>query len=237
MITKKHKRKINHVLIFTSDAVDAKVRQLNIKPWLVILVTVMLSVFIGIAIGYIIYVDQIWNAINQKNIKLQALTDETQVQNAELASEIEGLNNKIRILSETVNQKVVEEQELTAQLDKQTLPTEFPLTGSASIEEVAEGEPISIFTASVGSMVVATASGVVETIEQDEEYGYKMTINHGNGYITIYRNKGEAVLKAGDSVVQGTTLFLIGEDNLKLGYQMKKDDVYINPMSMLEISG
>lgn len=237
MITKKHKRKINHVLIFTSDAVDAKVRQLNIKPWLVILVTIILSVFIGIAIGYIIYVDQIWNAINQKNIKLQALTDETQVQNAELASEIEGLNNKIRILSETVNQKVVEEQELTAQLDKQTLPTEFPLTGSASIEEVAEGEPISIFTASVGSMVVATASGVVETIEQDEEYGYKMTINHGNGYITIYRNKGEAVLKAGDSVVQGTTLFLIGEDNLKLGYQMKKDDVYINPMSMLEISG
>lgn len=237
MITKKHKRKINHVLIFTSDAVDAKVKQLNIKPWLVILVTVMLSVFIGIAIGYIIYVNQIWNVTNQKNIKLQAIADEKQSQNEELASEIEGLNNKIRILSETVNQKVVEEQELTAQLDKQTLPTEFPLTGSASIEEIAEGEPISIFTASAGSMVVATASGVVETIEPDEEYGYKMTINHGNGYITIYRNKGEAVLKAGDSVVQGTTLFLIGEDNLKLGYQMKKDDVYINPMSMLEISG
>ena len=62
-------------------------------------------------------------------------------------------------------------------------------------------------------------------------------IDHGNGYVTIYRNDSKPVVKAGDSVVQGTTLFLIGEDNTKLGYQMQLDGTYINPTSMLSISG
>ena len=62
-------------------------------------------------------------------------------------------------------------------------------------------------------------------------------MDHGNGYVTIYRNQGDAMVKQGDSVVQGTTLFMIGEDNTKLGYQMLKDGTYINPMDMLAISG
>ena len=53
----------------------------------------------------------------------------------------------------------------------------------------------------------------------------------------IYRNKGDATVAAGDSVVQGTTLFVIGEDNADLGYQMQKDGSYINPIDMLAISG
>ena len=44
-------------------------------------------------------------------------------------------------------------------------------------------------------------------------------------------------MNVGDSVVQGTTLFVIGEDNADLGYQMQKDGSYINPMNMLAISG
>ena len=44
-------------------------------------------------------------------------------------------------------------------------------------------------------------------------------------------------MTTGDTVVQGTTLFVIGEDNADLGYQMQKDGSYINPMDMLEISG
>lgn len=37
--------------------------------------------------------------------------------------------------------------------------------------------------------------------------------------------------------VDYTTLFVIGEDNADLGYQMQKDGSYINPMDMLAISG
>ena len=107
----------------------------------------------------------------------------------------------------------------------------------ASMEEVTEGEPMCIFHASVGTTVVAVASGTVMAVNDDETYGHSVWVDHGNGYITIYRNKGDATVAVGDSVVQGTTLFVIGEDNADLGYQMQKDGSYINPMDMLAISG
>ena len=57
------------------------------------------------------------------------------------------------------------------------------------------------------------------------------------GYTTIYRNQGSVKVKQGEAVTQGTTLFLITDDSSKLGYQMMKDGVYVNPMDMLDISG
>ena len=87
-----------------------------------------------------------------------------------------------------------------------------------------------IFTAAEGSMVVATAGGTVIAVNDEGEYGHNIWIDHGNGYITIYRNQGDVKVKQGETVTQRTTLFLIGADNTKLGYQMMKDGAYINPM-------
>ena len=55
--------------------------------------------------------------------------------------------------------------------------------------------------------------------------------------MTVYRNSGEIKVKQGEIVTAGTTLFLIDDNSGKLGYQMLKDGVYINPMDMLAISG
>lgn len=244
MQRKKHKRKMNHVVIVTSDAADASVKQFRIRPWVLQVIIFVLCVIIGVLIGVLIYEGQIWEAINRSNTEKQEtilqLEEEKSVLNdekKELENQIAELKDKIQILSETVNEKVQNENELTAQLEKQSLPTEFPLNGSASMEEVTEGDPVCVFTASVGITVVATAKGTVTAVNDDGEYGHNVWIDHGNGYITIYRNQGEAMVKQGDSVAQGTTLFLIGEENNKLGYQMLKDGTYINPMDMLAISG
>lgn len=238
MQRKKHKRKTNHVLIVTSDAVDANVKQYRVRPWIWETIIIVLCVIIGAMIGYLAYEEKIWEAAVEKN-NAQAEAMEALVQEKEgLEAEVQSLNGKIQILSETVNQKVESERELTEQLEKQSTPTEFPLTGSASMEEgTAEDAPICIFTASQGTTVVATASGKVIAVNDDVEYGHNVWVDHGNGYITIYRNQGEPSVNQGDSVVQGTTLFLIGESNTKLGYQMMKDESYINPMDMLVISG
>lgn len=244
MQRKKHKRKMNYVVIVTSDAADASVKQFRIRPWVLQVIIFVLCVIIGVLIGVLIYEGQIWEAINRSNTEKQEtilqLEEEKSVLNdekKELENQIAELKDKIQILSETVNEKVQNENELTAQLEKQSLPTEFPLNGSASMEEVTEGDPVCVFTASVGITVVATAKGTVTAVNDDGEYGHNVWIDHGNGYITIYRNQGEAMVKQGDSVAQGTTLFLIGEENNKLGYQMLKDGTYINPMDMLAISG
>jgi len=244
MHCKKHKRKTNHVVIVTSDAVDANVKQFRIKSWLLRIIIGVLCVIIGALIGCLIYEEQLWEAANQRSNELRnamnVLEDEKLVLQEEkeaLMLEIENLNDQIVILSDTVNQKVQNETELKAALEGQYLPTEFPLTGSASMQEVTEGNPMCVFTASSGIMVVSTAAGTITAVNDDSEYGHNVWVDHGNGYITIYRNKGEAIVKPGDAIVQGTTLFLIGEENTMLGYQMMKDGVYISPMEMLAISG
>ena len=55
--------------------------------------------------------------------------------------------------------------------------------------------------------------------------------------MTVYRSQGEAKVKQGEVVTQGTTLFLVGENNSKLGYQMIKDGVFIDPLEVLVING
>lgn len=237
MQTRKHKRKTNHVVIVTSDAVDANVKQFRIRPWILQVIILILCIIIGALIGYFFYEEKLWTVARQHNSEQQEIVKRLEDEKLALQSQIEGLNDQVQILSETVNQKVQSESELTALLEGQSLPTEFPLTGSASMQEATEGEPMCVFTASEGTMVVATASGTVIAVNDDVDYGHNVWIDHGNGYVTIYRNKGDATVKTGDTVAQGMTLFVIGENNASLGYQMRKDDAYINPMEMLAISG
>ncbi|MDR2043037.1 MAG: peptidoglycan DD-metalloendopeptidase family protein [Clostridium sp.] len=244
MERKKHKRKKNHVILVTSDAADANIRQFRVRPWLLRLAIFLLCVLVGGVAGYLYYGNKLWQIVNRRQETITrlegekaaletALEDQRKTHEAEVAT----LTDKINVLSETVKEKTQTENELSARLEKQSLPTEFPLTGSATMEEVREGDPICIFTAAQGTTVVATASGTVTAVNDDAEYGHNVWVDHGNGYVTIYRNGGEASVKAGDSVVQGTTLFLHGEENTKLGYQMMKDGAYIDPTDMLAISG
>lgn len=237
MAKKKHKRKVSRIVIFTSDAVDAKVKQWKIHPWVCNLTVLVLCVLIGGVIGYFLYEEDIWSGIqtaaNAKEEEILLLQEENEL----LTTEIESLTEKMAVLSETVNQKAQDAETLQSQLEEQSMPTGFPLTGSAAMEEIREGEPICIFTGTENITVVATASGTVLSVEDDETYGHKITVDHGNGYVTIYRNKGDAKVKAGDSVARGTTLYIVGKDNTQLGYQMMKDGAYINPMDVLAISG
>ena len=244
MQRKKHKRKMNHVVIVTSDTVEANEKQFRIRPWILQTIVLVLCVVVGVLIGYFNYEKQIWAAMNRENNALQEtvnkLEDEKELlttQKQEAEAEILELNEEIQILSETVNQKIQAESDLIAKLESQSLPTEFPLTGSATMEEAAEGDYMCIFSTSIGTTVVSTANGTVTAINDDVDYGHSIWVDHGNGYITIYKNQGDVTVQEGDSVVKGTTLFIIGEEDLKLGYQMKKDGEYINPMDMLAING
>lgn len=247
----RHKRKNSQVLIITSDAVDASVKQYKIRPYLLRGVTFVLCVLIGALIGYFVFEKDIWTerleqeasqkeavkAIEQEKAELEGRITELNDEIAGLNNDIADLNEQIMILSMTVSQKTQSENELRREIEKQSLPTEFPLTGRTNMEEVTEGDPICIFTAAAGAMVVATAKGTVIVVNDDPEYGHNVWVDHGNGYVTVYKNKGEVRVKQGETVSPGTTIFLVEADNNKLGYQMMKDGLYINPMEMLAISG
>lgn len=238
MQRKRHKRKLNHIVIVTSNAADAGMHQFLLRPGFLWAVILVLCIIIGGLIGYFSYEAKIWQAVSVRNEEQIQKIAELDEEKRALETEVETLKQHVQILSDTVNEKVQSEAELTAQIENQSTPTEFPLTGSASMEEAVDGEnPICIFQASEGTTVIATASGTVTSVEDDEEFGHCIVIDHGNGYVTVYRNQGDANVKQGDSVVQGTTLYIITKDNGKIGYQMMQDGAYINPVDMLAING
>lgn len=240
----RHKRRNNHVVIVTSDAADARMKQFRIRPWIVQTLVIIVCVLVGALIGYFLYENNVrGDEVRQTEKQSEAITTleqekaDLEAQVASLNEEIGELNEKIKILSETVSQKVQSEGELSGQLEQQYLPTRLPLSERATMDGVTGEDLTLVFTASSGAMVVATASGTVVGVNDDTEYGHNVWIDHGNGYVTVYRNQGEVKVKQGETVTQGATLFLITEDSSKLGYQVRKDDAYVDPMDMLDISG
>lgn len=241
---KKHKRKNSHVVIVTSDAADIRMKQFRVRPWLLQTVIIFVCILVGAVIGYFVYEKDIWEFEQLKTEKRDEAIDELEQEKAgleeqiaSLNEEIDALNENVAILSETVAQKVQSESELSEQLSQQYLPTKVPLKGARTMEEGTEGDPVCIFTAESGSMVVAAASGTVVVVNEDPEYGHNIWIDHGNGYTTVYKSQGEVKVKQGETVMQGNTLIMITEAGGKMGYQMMKDGVYVDPMEMLAISG
>jgi len=158
----------------------------------------------------------------------------------EVSRENEELQEKVLILSDTVNTKVQKEQEREAEIAQTYIPTGFPLKGTASYKEnetELEGNPIAVFHASPGTSVVATANGTVSAIAGDEGVGYIMMIDHGNGYYSVYRNGACPKVKEGDDVTNMTELFNIEEGKETLGYQIIENEKYIDPLSLMETYG
>ena len=127
--------------------------------------------------------------------------------------------------------------ELSSQIEKQSIPSEFPLTGSASIEEIIDGDPMCLFTAAEGVMVVDTAIGTVVAVTDDEQYGKCIEVDHGNGYVSVYRNAAATRVSEKDEIPRGTALFQMDETSGRLGYEILYEDQFIDPLSMLEIAG
>ena len=177
---------------------------------------------------------------NQSANELRRQIEELEQENEDLKTQNEELSEKVSILSDTVNSKVKEEEEREAEIAKAFTPTGFPLKGTATYKEeetTLDGQPIAIFEASQGTAVIATAQGTVSSIAGNEEAGYIIMIDHGNGYYSIYRNGSKPEVKEGDEVTGSTQLYTIEAGHEELGYQIIESDAYIDPLSLMEIYG
>jgi len=233
----KNKRKVSHILIYTTDAVDADTKQVRIHPWVLAGVTLIVCCVLGAVIGYAVYEGELWGRIREHDASQNAALTAAQDEKDALQEKIDEQDAKIEMLTITIQDQTQQIAELQAQIAGQSVPTDYPLTGSASMTVITEGDPMVEFTATEGSTVVAAGKGVVTAVEEDEVYGNRVVIDHGNGYVSIYRNKGQSQVKAGDEVASGTTLFMVTEDNRQLGYQIKENDVYIDPTTIIAIKG
>ena len=235
MKKRKKKTKINYFLLLVSDSPTKKVKKFKYTKARINFVKTVAALFFIALLGYIAYNSYQNTVIMSREDAFKAKIKELEDANAVLMQEKEELTEKVTILSKTVNEKVDAEKVL----EEKNLPKGFPLSGKAAMEETQEtiegedGDEVS---------VVATGGGVVCHREMDNEYGYQVHIDHGNGYITIYRSGTVPKVDEGDEITRGTLLFEMKEDDDNeladnMAYQVTKDGEYIVPTEVLEING
>ena len=164
-----------------------------------------------------------------------------------LTAQIEAINSEKDEIQGSLDEKIMAEQEKEANDALMYVPTNYPVTGASTVTETDEVvalaatstsvRPVANFVGSEGAKVVAAGSGTVLAVEEDANYGFKMTIDHGNGYITLYYNGGNPLVKKGDKVTKDTVLFEIGSFNTNVAFQIIENGTYISPMSFVDIQG
>lgn len=233
-------KKIKYHVLFMPDDDAVAVKKLSIKIEVLIAFFAAIAFLIIAALTYcIILSGELNNAnksISELNIQLQEITEE----NEQLVVENEELQEKVAILSDTVNDKIQQEEERVAEQAQSCIPSGFPLKGTASYNEnetELDGQPIAYFEVAEGTGVIATANGTVSSIAGNSSSGYIIMVDHGNGYFSVYRNGSKPKVSEGDEVTKATELFVIEAGQEQLGYQIIEDNKYINPLELMEIYG
>jgi len=234
---KKRGRKYNYTLMLFADSKEGNIRQLRIDPVVVeTLAAALVVILIILAVVCSRRGDEI-DLLRETNARQAAEIEKLEKENADLAVRHEELSQEVVVLSDTINRKVEEEAAQAAREAKACMPVGFPMTASASVEQTDAEEPMVKLTASAPGNITAAGAGVVSSVSTDSAYLHCVKLDHGNGYISIYRNDGEVMVKEGDEVVRSSILFVIGEENTELGYQIIHDGKYVDPMELLNIDG
>ena len=92
----------------------------------------------------------------------------------------------------------------------QTVPTLWPLRGPV-LRPFSEEHPSVVIAAAAGSLVRASAAGQVMEVGYDEDLGYVVTLDHGNGLLTQYGYNARLLVDVGDYVLKGQSIALLDE--------------------------
>jgi len=89
----------------------------------------------------------------------------------------------------------------------------------------------------IGTPVTAPMSGRVTSAGWESGYGYRMTIEHANGYETLYGHLSEFAVSTGSYVRAGQTIAYMGNTGYSTGphlhFEVHKDGRVIDPLNVL----
>lgn len=234
---KRRGRKYNYTLMLLTDSREGNVRQLRIDSVVVETVAVAIAAVLIALIVVCCKRGEALASLRETSAGQAQQIRELEKENGELSARQEELAQKVVVLSDTINRKVEEEKKNAAKEAKARMPIGFPMTASASVEQVDAQEPMVKLKAAASGNITAAGAGVVSSVTTDSDYLHCIRLDHDNGYISVYRNDGEVMVKEGDEVVRGSILYVIGEENTELGYQILYDGKYVDPMELLNING
>jgi len=134
-------------------------------------------------------------------------------------------------------------------LARKTVPTTMPVTGGyyssnygyrldpiTGHSEFHTGVDI---VAGIGTKVVAAAGGVVSYSGTMPEYGNVVDVDHDNGLTSRYAHLSKRLVKAGDVVMQGQLIALVGNTGRTTGphlhFEVREKGIPLNPNKFLAI--
>ena len=93
--------------------------------------------------------------------------------------------------------------------------------------------------APVNTPIIATRSGTVTAASRDSSLGYYVTINHGDGFSSIYSHMTRYIVKPGDIVSAGQVIGYVGATGVATGYHLDfkitYNGSYVNPADYIKI--
>ena len=119
---------------------------------------------------------------------------------------------------------------------KLTSPFGLRDTGIAGASTYHQGVDLS---ANAGTPIVASRGGTVTVATYSNSAGYYVTINHGDGYSSIYMHMSNYIVSAGQKVNQGQTIGYVGKSGIASGnhlhFGIAYNGAYVNPCSYVSL--
>lgn len=88
-----------------------------------------------------------------------------------------------------------------------------------------------------GTPIYASRSGQVTVAKYGTDAGYYVTINHGDGYSSVYMHMTHYIVSVGQYVSQGQVIGYVGSTGASTGahlhFGIMKDGNYVNPMNYI----
>ncbi len=253
---RKHRHKRHYTFMVISGDSDGSTKSLHLNHF-----KTQALAYTAFVIGLVLICYIIYSAItisNLRSIDRQQKTqiDELTAENSTIEASNDELENQVQQLKAALNVRIEDEQISAEEAETLAIPSGFPLAGNASMapavddpnettvtkltdenKDTATGNPILLLESSEGNSVIAAGSGTVLTVTTDAKFGNMVSIDHGNGYISIYRNAGDPLITEGSQIDKGDIIFVINDKNTTLGFQIQQDEQYIDPEDLIEING
>lgn len=243
MSSKKRKKRGKFTIVIVPESAK-EVKQMQISGNVAITICTIILILEFIAIAYISYgINSMGrNSQGEKELAdhLAQLTEENNV----LQKEKEALQQQIDEAKKEEGTKEDQSQEIEKE-EQEQLPVTLilPVDGTASIESEfqgnEEGQQRGItFRIEGGTAIVAAGGGTVTfaDVSQSGE-GNEVRIDHGSNYVSIYRSSGAVKVYVGEVVEAKAELFERMEEGTTLNYEVTYEEVFIDPISVMEVYG
>lgn len=248
MSEKRHKRKNGYTVMIISDSAEKNQKKFHFNTGVFFAVAFVLLLAVVCYAEYTLILSH--GATERSETYVEQISS-LQMENEQLKAEKEALEKEVANLNQNLSQKEAlvqkKEESLQAAEQEKNMPKGVPMSGAAQIKEAggenaagmqpdAEQKEV-IFIAAVSTNVIAAGGGSVLDVTQAEDGPVSIRIDHGNGYVSTYRNAGTPKVAAGSPVEQGAVLFEVGQENMEIGYSISRDGEYLDPMEIIEIKG